>query len=427
MSLTSWFVPRLSLPGRVTARRHAAAPLVLAGLLNLAGGGMMWSLARPAEAAAGQPAAALLGHEAFDSAVRAAVDPSVAAALASLKVLHLSGDLGPWLDTGVALAPGQAVTLLMNGRLHWSRAAGLGLSPQLAVWGQVGPQGTVFNGSRDAHGFIADSAGPLRLKLFPGLGWTDRQGHYLGDPAPVQPDAGGGISVAVLAWRPGTDVAAQLRTLARQPALAAQVQSELQRWTQGPRPVPAGWELMWQLGQSEIFSRSAAAADDPAGPLIEVHTLDDVGILQKDAPFEFRPGTRLNWRWRIDQLPSERPENTLPTHDYLSVAVAFDNGRDLTFLWSHSLPVGAHFHCPLPAWQDRETHWVQRSGTTDLGRWHAESVDLYAAYQQAIGGPLPGRITRVWLIANSVFQKREGRGRFAGIELTHGAQRLTVP
>lgn len=365
-----------------------------------------------------------LPHERFETAVREAVAPTAAAQLAGLKVVYLSGDVGPWMDTGLALVPGQPVTLLMSGHVHWSRAARLGLSPQIAVWGRIGERGTVFNGTRSSHGFVAGSSGTLWLKLFPGLGWTSPQGDYLGEPPAVNPDGGGGISVAVLAWKPGTDVAAQLRALPAPADLAPLVQAELHRLQDGVAAVPDGWNLMWELGRSEIFTR--AAADGPATRVIQAHTHDDVGILQKDAPFELKPGTRLNWRWRVDALPSSAPENTVPTHDYLSIAVEFDNGRDLTFLWSHSLPEGEVFACPLPAWQNRETHWVLRSGSAGLGQWRDESVDLYAAYQRAIGGALPGRVTRVWLIANSVFQKREGQARFAAIELTEGGRRLRV-
>jgi hypothetical protein len=401
----------------------SSAPRSCLSLLRAAAAAVLLAGALGGHAAVPEPEP---DHDRFEQAVRQAVTPAVASSLAGLKVLHLSGDVGPWLDTGLALSPGQPVTLLMRGRLWWSRAARLSLSPALAVWAQVGPQGEVFNGTRDTHGFVAAGAGNLRLKLFPGLSWTDPHGAYEGEPPTVNPDAGGGVSVAVLAWKPGTDVAAQLQALARHAPLAPWAQGELSRLAEGTVPPPEGWHYYWPLGRAEIFSRARPEAGDPDGGAIAVHTHDDVGILQKDAPFELRPGTRLQWRWRVDALPSTAPEDSVPTHDYLSLAVEFDNGRDLTFMWSQGLPQGHVFACPLPAWQQRETHLVTRSGTVGLGQWQAEEVDLFEAYRHAVGGPMPARVTRVWLIANSVFEKHEGRARFAGIALVNGQRRLQV-
>lgn len=42
----------------------------------------------------------------------------------------------------------------------------------------------------------------------------------------------------------------------------------------------------------------------------------------------------------MDLLPSEVREDTLTTHDYMSIAVEFDNGQDITCYWSAELPVG---------------------------------------------------------------------------------------
>jgi len=52
------------------------------------------------------------------------------------------------------------------------------------------------------------------------------------------------------------------------------------------------------------------------------------------------PTLRLRWSWRLDKLPSRLPEDTALTHDYISVALEFDDGRDLTWHWSAGLPPG---------------------------------------------------------------------------------------
>ena len=118
-------------------------------------------------------------------------------------------------------------------------------------------------------------------------------------------------------------------------------------------------------------------------------------------------------------------ENTLPTHDYVSIAVEFDDGRDLTYYWSATLPPETHYRCPLPNWDQRETHLVVRSGSRGLGAWHREQRPLQADYARAVGDP-PGHIVAVWLIAVSLFQKRSGAADFAEIWLEGGGNRLQV-
>lgn len=159
---------------------------------------------------------------------------------------------------------------------------------------------------------------------------------------------------------------------------------------------------------------------------MHTHTRNDVAILQKPAEVALTPDTELKWSWRVDQLPGKQAENSVITHDYISIAVEFDNGQDLTYLWSSALPVGETFRCPLPGWKDRETHVVARSGNADLGRWLNESRNVLQDYAKAVGGPPPQRIVRVWLIANSVFGRGEGRAQFGDIRIGAGGNDLAV-
>ncbi len=117
----------------------------------------------------------------------------------------------------------------------------------------------------------------------------------------------------------------------------------------------------------------------------------------------------------MEELPSKTREDTLPTHDYLSIAVEFDNGQDMTYFWSSELPVDMGFRCPIPSWAARETHVVARSGLGGLGQWFDEERDVYADYVANIGSPVPGNIVRVWLIAVSLFQHSDGRCQYAGV------------
>jgi hypothetical protein len=185
---------------------------------------------------------------------------------------------------------------------------------------------------------------------------------------------------------------------------------------------PEGWAYhpaLAFLGPAEIYHRRLAPPGDP-GPAVQMHadTAKNAGILTRKVAVPLTPGTRLSWRWKVDRLPSKVSEIEAARHDYFSIAVQFENGKDLTYMWSAAMPEGTHFVCPLPDWNKIEWHAVVRSGETDLGKWLAEERDVLADYNTVIGGKAPGRIVQVWLISASIIQQSEGHAQFGDIVLT---------
>jgi hypothetical protein len=361
---------------------------------------------------------------ATDAEFRATLEPWLAALpreLASGAGFHrLPAQRPPWHDTGMDLEAGETVTLLADGRVHLSRALDLWVGPAFQLWCRVGERGPVFRGTRATHTFTVREAGRLWLaSYFPGE-WADPSGR-LATPPGDYAKVSGGMSVLVLRWSRGTDVPGLFRGFARDTRVPGLVLAEAGRFDQ-PVPIPERWEYLWQLGPGEIFRPSLTRDGRPA---IGCHTHGDVGILRREARAPLAPGTRLGWSWRVDELPVDLAEDTLPSHDYLSIAVEFDDGQDLTYYWSAALPVGTVYRCPLPTWKEKETHVVVRSGAAGLGTWHAEERDLHADYQRIIGGRAR-EVVRVWLIANSLFQRGHGRCEYASIRLSNHEGTLEV-
>lgn len=313
---------------------------------------------------------------------------------------------GDWIDSGLDLAPGEAVSIQAEGMVWLARALDVGFGPQVGLWYRIG----------DA---------PLRKVLGP-LAWleTGRGGRLLFTTKPpgefaatdgrFEPDLTrkplkGGFTVAVARWP--ADPAAALRKAA---SLEPTLFGPLEAARRSAPTTPAGWHYLWRLGEGGIFS----AGGQLGRVCCQTHA--DVGILQFPVDHPLEADTRLDWRWCVRQLPSRFAEHTAPTHDYLSIAVEFDNGLDLTYMWSVALPVDTIFQCPLPWWDQRETHWVVRSGEDDLGKWWDESRSLQADYRRAIGGQEPARIVGVWLIANTAFQRGRGDCDYETIALRSG-------
>ena len=359
-----------------------------------------------------------------DAEFRATLEPWVAALPPGLATGHafhwLPARQPPWHDTGMDLEPGESVTLLADGRVFLSRALDIWIGPAFQLWCRVGERGPVFRGTRATHTFTARDGGRLWLaSYFPGE-WADSSGR-LGTPVSEYARVSGGMSVLTLHWPRGTDVHGLFRGFARETRVPGLVLAEAERFDQ-PVPVPEHWTYLWYLGPGEIF-RPALAPD--GRPSIGCHTHGDVGILRREARMPLVPGTRLRWSWRVDELPIDLAEDTLPSHDYLSIAVEFDDGQDITYYWSSTLPEGTVYRCPLPTWRDKETHVVIRSGPAGLGQWLEEERDLHADYARILGGPAR-EVVRVWLIANSLFQRGHGRCEYASIHLVTNEGTLEV-
>ncbi|MDO8289605.1 MAG: DUF3047 domain-containing protein [Parvibaculum sp.] len=344
-------------------------------------------------------------------------NPDVATHIAQLRVLTLTGDASGWQAAGINVNAGDKVTVLGTGSLWASKLFNLRFGPRIGLWLRIGEAGAIFKTPSEASTLTMASGGPLHMVAKPPGEWADAQGRF--DPAYPRQDISGEIRVCVIVWK--SDPVAGLRAMLKADPACDQIIASALEEAIVPVSTPRGWTYLWRLGQGAIY-RDVKTNDSRH---IHCHTHQDVGILQFPADFALTENTRLTWRWKADKLPCDMAENIMPTHDYLSIAVEFDNGLDLTYMWSSTLAEGTIFQCPLPFWDKVETHWVLRSNPKELGKWLSEERPVRADYARAIGEP-PARIVRVWLIAVSVFQRGEGICDYADIELVDGERRLKI-
>jgi hypothetical protein len=319
----------------------------------------------------------------------------------------------PWTDTGLRVAAGQAVTLLATGHCTTLPGVGRGGGPQFYLWRRISPGGSVAKGARATTSFECDRSGELELAILHGE-WASRGGE-LATPPELYALAEGALAVTAIAWEQGVSAASGLSALheciGNDDVL---VEAELQRLVHAVRR-PDGWSYLWLLGDSDIFTPGHLDGHD----VIKCCTRADVAILRRRCDLDTTEDATLSWRWRVEKLPSKTREDVLNHHDYLSVAVEWESGKDITYMWSASLPVGTVFTCPIPQWASRETHVVVRSGAEEVGFWCEEQRSLYRDYVDILGEK-PGRIVAVWLIAVSIFQHGEGRAAFGPIRIDAG-------
>lgn len=329
--------------------------------------------------------------------------------------LRLAARREPWTPTGLRAPRGAAVTWLAHGDSWLFGRRGPHFDAAMQLRGRAGGAAPAWQGTGATHTALAPHDGPVELCcLLPAeLHGADERIVYDRVPRML---CGGGFDVVTAVWPPGADVVAGLRSAAAADpsGLCAREADRLAR----PLVPPAGWHPHPTLPLGGIHT---ALGDE-----IAADAQGRVEIIRREARAPLTPTLSLRWRWRLDRLPSALAEDTLLTHDYLSVAVEFDDGTDLTYYWSSTLPPGTSYRCPLPHWRHREWHVVARSGTDGLGTWQQEERLIAPDRDRAIGGPAPREVVRVWLIATTLMQRERGCATWADIELSDGARTVRV-
>jgi len=326
----------------------------------------------------------------FAASLQQVLDAAPPGVIESYCWLDLPANQAPWVACDMTLSANDEVSYFIEGRVYANRLLDIWLPLALQIWSKVG-DGRLFRGTSASHTFTAQQGGPLQFGNYFPNDWADPSGARQQSDT-VYGTMTGGTRILIVRWAgPALEC---LRALQRAGGCNQYLQSEIDRIQAGD-VTPAGWYHLWHIGPSDIYRDGRT----PQGSAcIHCHTAGSTGILQKDVDMPLCEDSELSWRWCVQQLPSPLREDTVPSHDYLSIAVEFDNGRDITYYWSSTLPVGTGYDCPLPNWQGKVSHVVIRSGERGLGEWQAERRNLYSDYQQYMGKP-PGRTVRVWLIA----------------------------
>lgn len=351
---------------------------------------------------AAEAASGLIGEGELAPAVRRLAERANAGGLQRIVPFRLGGRDLPWtIDLG-GVGKGQQVTFLLAGRWYLAREHDLWVEPGVVFHARV-DRGTLYNPMTNTGTLVAEADGRLFVARSAGE-WASPAGN-LATPVDFYVKADGWVEGVALVW--SGDALTGLSRLLASGDVNGLVAREVARLG-NPALLPPGWRPMFLFGNGEGTFRAGGEGE------IRASTHKTVGILQHAVSHPLEPGTRLDWSWFIDELPAPVGEAEVGTHDYLSIAVEFDDGQDLTYFWSAGLPAGQVFRCPLPLWQARETHMVVRSGRGELGRWVADSRPIHDDYRTHVGGNAR-TIVGVWLIANSVFLRRSGAARFRDI------------
>lgn len=336
----------------------------------------------------------------------ALLDRASSTELREFCVFDLKGSELPWKDLGLSAGKGQEITFVLGGRVWLDREHDLWVEPGVAFHVRTRGTRAMFNPMTNTGTMTTAADGPLEMARSV-VEFQDDRGE-LAVPEDAYGKADAHIYGLALVWR-GRAVSG-LTSLLAHGDVCGVLGAELAR-LQSLRKLPADWHNFFMLGGGPVIF------NDIGNRAIACQPWKNAGILQRPVAVELKPRTLLSWRWIVEELPSQLPEDQLTSHDYLSIAAEFDDGQDLTYFWSSSLPVGKAFRCPIPRWTPLESHMVVRSGSADLGKWVSDERDVYADYKAHIGGSAKS-VVNIWLLGVSLFQRRGGSCRFADMQIS---------
>lgn len=325
--------------------------------------------------------------------------------LVGYRLFEINGSDLPWMDLGLSGVKGQQITFLTTGRWWISREQDLWFRPGLGFHIRTHGQLPIYSPGTDTSTITLLHDGPVEVARLASL-TADENGRLI-IPEDVYRKADVKITGIALLWR--GEAASGLASLAASGDVGDLVAAERARLQRG-RKLPEGWSNLFLLGGGEEHFTWEANGE------IVCESTGSASIVQRalSLPLESRP--KLRWHWKVEQLPSAVAEDRATVHDYLSIGVKYEDGQDLTYIWSTALPVGKVFRCPLPVWDKVETHMIVDSGAKGLGIWQEMQREIASDYADHIGGKAKA-ISHIWLLAITPFQRRRGACRYADISV----------
>lgn len=347
-----------------------------------------------------------LDRDTFVNGLTALIEKAKSPELAAYRVLELASNDMPWKATDLNLKKGQEVTYLIGGRVWISREYDLWFEPGTSFNVRSVGKRPMYNPMNNTGTMAAAHDGPIEIARAMAE-WANEDGELW---TPEEPYKSFDVHIYVVALVWNGKALDGLKSIAAHGDVGGVIGDEMAR-LQSPRKLPEGWKHFYMAGDD------AGIFFDMGGGVIGCQAHKAGAILQKPVSVDLKPGTKISWRWIVEELPSLQPEDQIVTHDYLSVGVEYDDGQDLTYIWSAGLENGHVFRCPYPRWNPIETHMVVRTGFGELGQWLQEERDIHADYHAHVAGKAT-KAVRVWLLGISLFQRRQGTARFSDIAIT---------
>ncbi|MBD3317546.1 MAG: DUF3047 domain-containing protein [Chitinivibrionales bacterium] len=171
--------------------------------------------------------------------------------------------------------------------------------------------------------------------------------------------------------------------------------------------VPCGWHPT--QNDTEMFS----IGEEEGNYYLRVETRGGNTTIGKRFRYNPEKYRYLYWRWRVHELPEGAREDRRRLNDSgAAVYVIFKGSlwmnKIIKYVWSTTLDAGT---CTASPFNGRAKVVVVRSGTSRLGEWITEKVDVYGDYTRLFGHK-PPMVEAIALMSDADNTRSEARADY---------------
>ena len=184
----------------------------------------------------------------------------------------------------------------------------------------------------------------------------------------------------------------------------------------GTRGIPPGWKSGQNWGSPAY---DFVVEQDGPARVLHLRSKGDSSTILKEVKVDVKDTQFLEWRWKAVTLPRGGDARKKATDDQaLQLYVIFERfpsmfrSRIIGYIWDSTAPVGTIIKSEKTG---RVTYVVVRSGPKDLGKWLAESRNVYEDYKRIYGEEPQELITAVSLASDSDDTQSSAEGYVAQI------------
>jgi len=176
--------------------------------------------------------------------------------------------------------------------------------------------------------------------------------------------------------------------------------------------IPAGWELKEKNGKADFAV--VKDGDVAAGRFRSTNTSFS---LQKKVNVDLKQFPLLTWKWKVTKLPAGGDFRKSKTDDQAAqLFAAFSKTKAIVYIWDTTAPVGLmEDTSPVPFMSVKVV--VVRSGPAELGKWIAETRNVYDDYKKLYGSE-PPEVSGIRLQINSQHTGTSAESYFADVKFT---------
>ena len=173
--------------------------------------------------------------------------------------------------------------------------------------------------------------------------------------------------------------------------------------------VPAGWNLKEKDGKADFAV--VKDGDVAAGRFRSANTSFS---LQKEVLVNLKQHPLLTWKWKATRLPAGGDFRKSKTDDQAAqLFVVFSKSKSIVYIWDTTAPAGLmEDTSPVPFMTVMVV--VVRSGPAELGKWVAETRNVYEDYKKLFGAE-PTVVKGIRLQINSQHTMTSAESYFADV------------